>query len=108
MRIRNAAKNFAISLAIWGGNMYKLFIIAKNNIKKHKGDVAILFALMFLAAFMLFSSLSLMLSGKNLIEECDRKYHVSDLIVFASGTDPDGLKEIISSVDNTGEYEAVP
>jgi len=88
--------------------MYSLFFIAKNNIKKHKGEVAILFALIFLAALLMFSSLSLMLSEAEIINECDRKYHVSDLIVFTSKTDLDGLDEIIKNVDNTAEYEVIP
>ena len=88
--------------------MYSLFFIAKNNIKKHKGEVAILFALIFLAALLLFSSLSLLLSENEIINECDRKYHVSDLIVFTSKTDLDGLDEIIKNVDNTAEYEVIP
>ncbi len=36
--------------------MYPLIFIAKNNIKKHKGEVAILFALIFLSAVLMFSS----------------------------------------------------
>jgi uncharacterized membrane protein YozB (DUF420 family) len=47
--------------------MNSLFFIAKNNIKKHKGEVAITFALIFIAAILLFTSLSLILSGKSMI-----------------------------------------
>ena len=72
--------------------MYSLFFIAKNNIKKHKGEVAILFALIFLAALLMFSSLSLMLSEAEIINECDRKYHVSDILVFTTKTDIDGFR----------------
>ena len=64
--------------------MYSLFFIAKNNLKKHKGEVAILFVLIFLAATLLFSSLSLMLSGENTMKQCEDTYHTSDLLVFES------------------------
>ena len=53
--------------------MYSLFFIAKNNLKKHKGEVTILFILIFLAALLLFCSLSLMLSGPAAIKEHDEK-----------------------------------
>lgn len=88
--------------------MYSLFFIAKNNIKKHKGEVAILFALIFLAALLLFSSLSLMLSESEIINECDRKYHISDLLFFTSGVEKDELDDIIKNTDNTAEYELIP
>ncbi len=89
--------------------MYSLFFIAKNNIKKHKGEVVIIFILIFLAALLLFSSLSLMLSGKAAIEECDRETHISDLLVFQ----PTGLTEqesldIVKSVPGTELAESIP
>lgn len=62
--------------------MYSLFFIAKNNLKKHKGEVAILFTLIFLAASLLFSSLSLLLSGQNIINECKDTHHTSDIMIF--------------------------
>ena len=53
--------------------MYSHYFIAKHNLKKHKGEVAILFVLIYLAALLLFSSLSLMLSGNGAIKEADEK-----------------------------------
>ena len=63
--------------------MYSLFFIAKNNLRKHKGEAAILFALIFLAAALLFSSTSLIMSGRNAVDECIEKNQVSDLLLFA-------------------------
>ncbi len=79
--------------------MNSLFFIAKNNIKKHKGEVAIIFALIFIAAALLFTSLSLILSGSNMIKECDEKYHVADLMVMARTTDEDRLNEILDPIE---------
>lgn len=79
--------------------MNSLFFIAKNNLKKHKGEVAIIFALIFLAAALLFTSLSLMLSGSNMIKECDKNYHVTDLMVIAETTDEDRVNEILDPVE---------
>ena len=58
--------------------MYSHYFIAKHNLKKHKGEVAILFVLIYLAALLLFSSLSLMLSGNGAIKEADEKIRTFD------------------------------
>lgn len=88
--------------------MNSLFFIAKNNIKKHKGEVAIIFALIFIAAVLLFTSLSLILSGSNMIKECDEKYHVADLLVEARITDEDRLDEILDPIEGYEMKESVP
>ena len=79
--------------------MNSLFFIARNNIKKHKGEVAIIFALIFIAAALLFTSLSLMLSGSNMIRECDKNYHVADLLLMAETTDEDRVNEILAPIE---------
>ena len=88
--------------------MYKLFFIAKNNLKKHKGEVAILFALMFLAAMLLFCSITLILSGDKAVSACKDKYHAADLIVDVPQMDKEELRKIIESVDATEKCEIVP
>ncbi|MBR5974044.1 MAG: FtsX-like permease family protein [Clostridiales bacterium] len=91
--------------------MYSLFFIAKNNLKKHKGEVAILFTLIFLAALLLFCSLSLMLSGPAAIEANDKKYHVSDLLVFSTTEMQENLPESmdkIAAVEGTEMIESTP
>ena len=88
--------------------MYKLFFIAKNNLKKHKGEVAILFALIFFAAMLLFCSITLILSGDKAVAACKDKYHASDLVVVAPQMDKEALRKTIESVDATERYEIVP
>lgn len=88
--------------------MNSLFFIAKNNIKKHKGEVAIIFALIFIAAALLFTSLSLMLSGTNMINECDENYHVADLMLIAKTTDEEKIRDIIDPVEGAEMKEIVP
>ena len=87
--------------------MYPLFFIAKNNIKKHKGEVAILFALIFLSAVLMFSSISLVLSGDKTLKECEEKYHSSDLYVCVNNISTEEMKEAIESVENTEKCEIV-
>ena len=98
--------------------MYSLFFIAKNNLKKHKGEVAILFTLIFLAATLLFSSLSLLLSGPNTIKECKDTYHTADLLVFESqpiivspgnsASRSQTFRDTIAAIPGTKLCESVP
>ena len=88
--------------------MNSLFFIAKNNIKKHKGEVAILFALIFISALLLFSSLSLMMSATNTINECDEKYHVADLMAFGPGITLEDMEEDLKDVEGIERAEFVP
>ena len=81
--------------------MYPLFFIAKNNIKKHKGEVAILFALIFLSAVLMFSSISLILSGDKTMYEVEEKYNSSDLFVGVTGISAEEMRETIESVEST-------
>ena len=89
--------------------MYSLFFIAKNNIKKHKGEVAILFILIFLAAFLLFTSLSLMLSGQSTIDACTEKYHTSDIVIFQpTGLTAEETCDIVKSIPGSDLVESAP
>lgn len=87
--------------------MYPLFFIAKNNIKKHKGEVAILFALIFLSAVLMFSSISLILSGDKTMKECEEKYHSSDLYVGVNNISTEDMKKAIESVEDTEKCEVI-
>ena len=87
--------------------MYPIFFIAKNNIKKHKGEVAILFALIFLSAVLMFSSISLILSGDKTMYEVEEKYNSSDLFVGVTGISAEEMRETIESVESTEKCEIV-
>ena len=88
--------------------MYPLLFIAKNNLKKHKGEVAILFALIFFAAMLLFCSITLILSGDKAMAACADKYHTSDLVVIAPQIGKEEMQKSIESVDATEKCEIIP
>ena len=88
--------------------MNSLFFIARNNIKKHKGEAAILFLLMFMAAVLLFVSLSMLMSKDNTIRKNTEEFHTPSLLVFG----PEDLTseesvEIINYVPSTSGCESV-
>ena len=88
--------------------MNSLFFIARNNIKKHKGEAAILFLLMFMAAVLLFVSLSMLMSKDNTIRKNAELYHTPSLLIFG----PEDLTAeesvgIVNSVPSTSMCESV-
>ena len=87
--------------------MYPLFLIAKNNIKKHKGEAAILFLLIFIAATLLFSSVSLIMSGSNAVDECIEKSNASDLLLFSEKITEEEMQDKVSSVELTEKCETI-
>lgn len=68
----------------WGGNMYRLIFIAKNNLKKKKSDVAVLFFLTMLAALLLYVSISVLTHTRDVIQTAYEKYNSADFLM-ASG-----------------------
>ncbi len=88
--------------------MNSLFFIAKNNLKKHKGEAVILFALIFMAAVLLFSSTSLIMSGNNAVNEVIEKNNVSDLLLFAQPITEEDMQAKVASVDLTEKCETLP
>ena len=49
--------------------MYKLFFIARNNIKKQKGDMITFFILTLFAAFLIFDAASAILGTRNVLDD---------------------------------------
>nr|MCR4766506.1 hypothetical protein [Saccharofermentans sp.] len=88
--------------------MNSLLFIAKNNLKKHKGEAVILFALIFMAAVLLYSSTALIMSGNNAVDEVIEKNNVSDLLLFAQPITEEEMQERVESVDLTEKCETVP
>ena len=88
--------------------MNSLLFIAKNNLKKHKGEAVILFALIFMAAVLLYSSTALIMSGNNAVDEVIEKNNVSDLLLFAQPITEEEMQQGVESVDLTEKCETVP
>ena len=87
--------------------MYKLFFIAKNNIKKQKGEMITFTVLTFFAALFIFISVS-MLSGSGRI--ADRVYDKinGEDVEFCfnySEAAKDAAKKILEDNENIGDFE---
>ena len=67
--------------------MYKLFKIAKDNIKKQKGDMITFFILTFISAFMIFDSASAILGIGNVLDECFQDINGAHVMLFSGDTE---------------------
>ena len=73
--------------------MRPIFFITRNNVKKQKGDMFILFLLTFVSAFLIFSSLSILLGAGKVQETAKEAMNGADVQIFTSAE----LEEIIGN-----------
>ena len=64
--------------------MYRYFFIAKNNMKKQKGDMITFLAMTFLASFMIFICLNLLTGTNRVLDTNKEKINGADIVVMKS------------------------
>lgn len=85
--------------------MKALFFIAKQNLKKKKGDVLVLGFLIMLAALLFYTSMSVFLGTDKIIEDAYKNGHTPDLM-YISNVAEEKIKNVYLSREEVEEYEA--
>lgn len=67
--------------------MYSLFLIAINNIKKKKSDVAVLFFLIILATLLLYASISILTNTSKVIDKKYEEFNTADFFYMTGSKD---------------------
>ena len=62
--------------------MYRYFFIAKNNMKKQKGDMITFFIMTFIASFMIFMCLNLMVGSVRVMDTNKEKIKGADMLIM--------------------------
>ena len=77
--------------------MYRLFFIAKNNIKKQKSDMITFFILSAIASLFIFISASFLMDTGKVVDTNREKINAGDIIVLVGNSEPvvEKLEEII-------------
>ena len=90
--------------------MYKLFFIAKNNIKKQKGDMITFFILTFLAAFLIFNCASTLLGMGNVMDARFEEIKGAHELLFTGASDVENecAKKAFEDNEHIIDYEATP
>lgn len=87
--------------------MYRYFFIAKNNMKKQKGDMITFFIMTFISAFLLFTCLNLLIGTFRVVGTNKDNINGADILILA-GNDPVQnfkLEELIQGNENLDGYE---
>ncbi len=90
--------------------MYRLFVIAKNNMKKQKGDMITFLLLTFLAALMLFDCVSAMTGIGNVLDAKFEEINGADVMLYTSDTTAARRisEKAFEENEHIAEYEVTP
>lgn len=88
--------------------MYRLFFIAKNNLKKKKSDVIVLTFLTLLAATLLYISISAVTNTGKVLDKVYEETNGADLIFITPSKEREKLTEIFSSQEEVTDWEVTP
>ncbi|MBQ4522311.1 MAG: ABC transporter permease [Lachnospiraceae bacterium] len=86
--------------------MYRLFFIAKNNLKKKKSDVFVLMCLVTLATMLLYISMTVLTNTNNVIDKAYDKYNTADYLYVAYGTSPEKYEKVFRVQEEVTELES--
>lgn len=84
---------------------YALFFIARNNLKKRKGNTAVVFFLIALAAFLLQVSLTMLTQLDNALEEAHKEKNTADYMFLTMYPDEERIKEFFLRQEEVAELE---
>ena len=87
--------------------MYRYFFIAKNNMKKQKGDMITFFIMTFLSAFMIFVCMNLLTGTFRVIDTNKETINGADALIFKTEEPVSDfkLKELLQANENFDGYE---
>lgn len=86
--------------------MGSLWFIAKNNIKKKKGDTVVLLFLTALAALLLYVSISVLTGTERVIEEAYEAMHTPDWFYMTNIDCEERLTTLLTDLEEVEEFEA--
>lgn len=98
----------AISYRKWGGSMYRLYFIAKNNMKKKKSDVAVLIGLIALAVLILYISLSVLSRMGDVVDTAYEACNSADWYMVNDAESVKGLEKIFEDRSEVESFEMTP
>lgn len=98
----------AISYRKWGGSMYRLYFIAKNNIKKKKSDVFVLIGLITLAVLILYISISVLSRMGDVADAAYEACNSADWYMVNSAESVKGIEKIFENRSEVESFEMTP
>lgn len=90
--------------------MYKLFFIARNNMKKQKGDMITFFVLTLFAAFLIFDAASAILGVSNVLQDRFDETNGPHVILITGTSEEEAAcaREAIAGDPHVNDFESTP
>ena len=90
--------------------MYRLFMMAKNNLKKQKGDMFTFFILTFIAAFLIFDSASVLMGIGKVVEDRFHAVNGAHVMIYNNDTEAenDCAERAFKDEPRLVDYERTP
>lgn len=90
--------------------MYRLYFIARNNVKKQKGDMITFFILTLFAAFLIFNAASAILGTQRVLDDRFLATNGADMLLVTGDTaeERECAKQAMAENAHVTEYEATP
>ena len=88
----------------WGGSM-GILLIAKDNIKKQKGNTFILFLLVALAVLMLYVGISVLSNMEQVIDKRNEAVNGADYLLFSASTQSDEILNFFNKQNDVAYVE---
>ncbi|MBP5158717.1 MAG: ABC transporter permease, partial [Lachnospiraceae bacterium] len=90
--------------------MYRLFLIAKNNIKKQKGDMITFFIMTFITALLMFDCASAFIGLGKVLDDRHEAINGADILLFSFDTEAEreSARKAITGDSHIQAYEATP
>ncbi|MGN1147171.1 MAG: hypothetical protein ACI4TB_02030, partial [Lachnospiraceae bacterium] len=85
--------------------MYALFFIAQNNLRKKKGDAAVLLFLVALAALLFYVSISVLSGTEKVLDKAYEDAHTADWLYMTSVDKEELITELVTSQEEVTEFE---
>lgn len=96
---------FVIFCRKWGGSMYRMFFIARNNLARKKNDAVTLFMLMMFSTLLLYISISVLWRTPLVIETACKEYHTADFLYVSACPETDQIKNILTARKEVCQFE---
>lgn len=84
--------------------MGESFFIAKNNLKKKKGEAFVIFFMTALAALLLYISISVLTGMRQVVDDCYTRANTADFM-YVTDQKADEIETILREEPETAEYE---
>ena len=92
------------------GKMYKLFVIAKNNMKRQKGDMLTFLVLTFVSGLMIFDCISAITGMDRIMDAKFEEINGAHIMLYIMGSDAEkkSAQKVFEESEYITEYEVTP